>query len=152
MKSGIVQADTANDFLELLVDREMGQVSAQGICEYKPLFVLPGGTGAQLRLRLFDLLPLQRRHDGGRNGNQPGLAVLRGNQLVFSAHFLALLQLLVDVKRVALEVYAVPGKAQDLPLPHTGEQSDQEQQFIGVPLNRLQEPGDFFLFQWRYNE
>ena len=47
-------------------------------------------------------------------------------------------QLLVDVKRVALEVYAVPGKAQDLPLPHTGEQSDQEQQFIGVPLNRLQ--------------
>ena len=34
-------------------------------------------------------------------------------------------------------------------MPHTGEQSDQEQQFIGVPLNRLQEPGDFFLFQGR---
>ena len=139
--------NAANDFFELLVNREMGQMSTRTICEHKALLVLPGRTGAKPRFCLFDLLPLQRRHHGGSNGNQADLAVLRGNQLAFFAHLLTLLELLVNVKRTALEVNAIPGKAQNLPLTHTSEQSDQEQQFILVPSNRFKELGDFLLFQ-----
>ena len=47
--------------------------------------------------------------------------------------------LLVDQKRAALEVHAVPRQTEHLALPHTGEDRHEEDALVGVSLDGVKE-------------
>lgn len=117
VKAQPVQPDLTDNILEVVVDSEVAQVRAELVDEHQVPPIVPRHIRDLLTMLLQPLFLLQKPHDGIRNSHNTASAVLGRHEGILAADLVRLLKLLVDVERVALEVHAVPGEAEDLALP-----------------------------------
>lgn len=80
--------------------------------------------------------------DAGRHGNDAAFVVLRRDDLRDTALGVLLVQLLLDQDRAACVVHTIPGKPQQLPFPHPGEQGNLVEVFVGMSGQQLQQVCD----------
>lgn len=141
MEAGGGYADLLGDALEVAVYRVAGEVAAQGVGEHQAHGVIPCAAGLQLVFLLAELHPSQHIKHGLGWGEDAGLVVLQGGEFVrpSTAVDALLAQLLAHGDGSLLEVHAIPGQADDLPLAQAGEDVHEQQVLVGGAFDGLQE-------------
>ena len=134
----VLQADLFHDRLVVTVHRLIRHETPELVGEHQIVRVLESRTQRSRLLFLPCFLFPEHVHDVLRHRQHPHALVFQGAEMVFLLA-LGTVVLLVDQKRAALEVHAVPCQPEHLALPHPGEDRHEEDSLVGMSLDGVEE-------------
>ena len=146
MKPSRRRSDFFHKLFEATIDYTVREESPNFIGKYKVLFCPTLSRFEPLSV-LFQFLKPEQFHHRGRKRQSSGFVVLGLGEVKLAVLVLLPAKLLLYRQRSIIQVQALPGKPQNLPLPNPCKKCDFIQVFIRVSMDCFQELGNLVIVQ-----